>query len=106
MVDERIPAYLEINKTDRETGDPVGGCVFEIRDPKGNVVDRLTTDADGYAKSGFMEIGSYKSNGEFDKPFTYKVVETEAPDGYIRNDATTIRETKAASGAGGSWLIR
>ena len=88
MVDERVPAYLEINKTDRETGDPVGGCVFEVRDPNGRVVDRLTTDANGYAKSGLMEIGSYKSNGEFDEPFTYHVVETEAPSGYIRNDAT------------------
>ena len=88
MVDDRVMGILRIEKTDRETGDPIEGVTFEVYDPSGQVVDTLITDKDGVATSKPLPIGTYKDNGEFDKPFTYTVKETKQAAGYVPNDAT------------------
>ena len=88
MVDDRVMGILAIEKTDRETGDPIKGVTFEVYGPDGEVVDTLVTDEDGKATSKPLPIGTYKENGEFDKPFTYTVKETKQAAGYIPNDAT------------------
>lgn len=94
MVDDRVMGILMINKTDRTTGDPIEDVTFEVYDPDGQVVDTLITDKDGKATSKPLPIGTYKENGEFDKPFTYTVKETKPASGYVPNDATYSVEFK------------
>ena len=83
MVDERAKGILEILKSDSETGEEITGVEFEIVDQLGNVVETITTDADGIARSSELEIGEYNPNGTFNHPYTYFVNETKAADGYI-----------------------
>ena len=61
---------LRILKTDAETGEGLGGAVFEIRSCDGTVADRVTTDREGVAYTGALSAG------------TYQVKETKAPSGY------------------------
>ena len=83
MVDERAKGILEILKSDSETGEEIAGVEFEIVDQLGNVVETITTDADGIARSSELEIGEYNPDGTFNHPYTYFVNETKAADGYI-----------------------
>ena len=83
MVDERIKGYIEIYKTDSDTKKPIKGVKFEIRDEKGNVIQKLKTNKKGYAKSKELDICTYKDNGEKDKDIIYYVVETKAAKGYL-----------------------
>ena len=80
----------EVDFTVKESSeiDPIEGVTFEVYDPSGQVVDTLITDKDGVATSKPLPIGTYKDNGEFDKPFTYTVKETKQAAGYVPNDAT------------------
>ena len=86
MTDERVKGFIEIYKTDSETKDALKGGTFEIRDKKGKVIEKLVTDKKGYAKSGELDICTYKENGDFDKDIPYIVVETKAPLGYILDE--------------------
>lgn len=88
MVDERAKGILEILKTDRETGDELAGVEFEILDQVGNVVEKITTDADGIARSSELDIGEYNPDGTFKEPYTYAVNEVKTADGYILEKAT------------------
>ena len=83
MTDERVKGFIEIYKTDSETKKSLAGAEFEIRDKDGRAVEKLVTDKKGYAKSGELEICSYKKNGDFAGNIPYTVVETKAPDGYV-----------------------
>ena len=92
-VEKAQTVSISISKVDKETGKPVPqgygsleGAIFEIShfDPiKGeNIVDgQVTTDSKGKASLGNL------------KPYTYKVKEIKAPDGYVKN--TDIIEVKA-----------
>ena len=44
MKDEQAVGKIVIEKTDKVTGKPIEGVVFEVRDKDGNVLDTLTTD--------------------------------------------------------------
>ena len=79
MTDERVKGFIEIYKTDSETKKSLAGAEFEIRDKKGKVVEKLVTDKKGHARSGELDICTYKKNGDFDKDIPYIVVETKAP---------------------------
>jgi len=71
VTNKRITGSIEITKVD-DAKQPVEGVVFEIKDSKGNLVEKITTDKDGKAKlTKPVEKGVY----------TYK--EVSAPDGYI-----------------------
>lgn len=86
MSDERVLGMIRIYKTDGSTKKPLAGAEFEVRDEKGKVLAKLTSDKDGKAVTEPVPIGSYKEDGTFDKDLHYYVVETKAPEGYILDD--------------------
>ena len=51
MKDEQAVGKIVIEKTDKITGKPIEGVVFEVRDKNGKVLDTLTTDKNGHAES-------------------------------------------------------
>ena len=69
--------YIEIIKTNAnpEMGDySLSGAVFEVKDDTGSTVAEITTENNGYAKTGYLPLGEYT------------VKETIAPYGYTLND--------------------
>ena len=64
--------YVEIYKTDTTTGNPLIEAVFGIYNDANNRLGGLTTNSDGYAKSGLLPYGD-----------GYYLLEEKAPDGYV-----------------------
>lgn len=81
MKDDTAKGKVILNKTDKETGEPLKGVEFELRDSKGKVLETLKTDAAGHAESSLYEIAEYK-DGKFDSEKKYYLVETKTLDGY------------------------
>ena len=67
---------VRIIKTDALSGAALAGAEFTITDADGNVVEVLTTGADGMAESDWLTYG------------TYTVTETAAPDHYVNSGFT------------------
>ncbi|HDR4727451.1 TPA: isopeptide-forming domain-containing fimbrial protein, partial [Bacillus cereus] len=61
---------VEITKIDKDSKAPLKDVVFEVRDSKGKVVTKVTTDKDGKANVSDLSIGKYE------------LVEVETPAGY------------------------
>ncbi|QWG62486.1 SpaA isopeptide-forming pilin-related protein [Bacillus mycoides] len=61
---------VEITKIDKDSKAPLEGVVFEVRDSKGKVVTKVTTNKDGKANVSDLSIGKYE------------LVEVETPAGY------------------------
>ncbi|PGK29382.1 cell wall anchor protein, partial [Bacillus anthracis] len=61
---------VEITKIDKDSKAPLENVVFEVRDLKGKVVKKVTTDKDGKANISDLPIGKYE------------LVEVETPAGY------------------------
>ncbi|MGH0430726.1 SpaA isopeptide-forming pilin-related protein, partial [Bacillus hominis] len=61
---------VEITKIDKDSKVPLEGVVFEVRDSKGKVVAKVTTDKEGKANVSDLSIGKYE------------LVEVETPAGY------------------------
>lgn len=81
MKDDTAKGKVILNKTDKETGEPLKGVEFELRDSKGKVLETLKTDAAGHAESSLYEIADYK-DGKFAGEKKYFLVETKTLDGY------------------------
>lgn len=81
MKNDTAKGKVILNKTDEETGKPVKGVEFELRDKKGKVLETLKTDAAGHAESGLYEIASYEG-GVYGEAIPYYLVETKTMDGY------------------------
>lgn len=81
MKDDTAKGKVILNKTDKETGEPLKGVEFELRDSDGKVLETLKTDAAGHAESGLYEIADYK-NGKYDTEKRYYLVETKTLEGY------------------------
>lgn len=81
MKDDTAKGKVILNKTDKETGEPLKGVEFELRDSKGKVLETLKTDAAGHAESSLYEIAEYK-DGKFAGEKKYYLVETKTLDGY------------------------
>ena len=64
---------LEIYKKDEETKETISNTTFEIKDEEGTVVETITTNENGYAKSSDLVAG------------VYTLVEKSANDKYIKN---------------------
>ena len=79
--DDTAKGKVILNKTDKETGEPLKGVEFELRDSKGKVLETLKTDAAGHAESSLYEIAEYK-DGKFDSEKKYYLVETKTLNGY------------------------
>ena len=58
MVNYYAKGQLQITKIDNKNN-TLAGVVFEVKDAKGNVVDTLTTDAQGKATSKKLPLGTY-----------------------------------------------
>ncbi|MED2182195.1 SpaA isopeptide-forming pilin-related protein, partial [Bacillus wiedmannii] len=61
---------VEITKIDKDSKAPLKNVVFEVRDSKGKVVAKVTTDKEGKANVSDLSIGKYE------------LVEVETPAGY------------------------
>ena len=70
IVNERINGYLKIIKVD-ENSKPIANVKFNILDSNKKVIETITTDAQGIAKSGKLPKGTYY----------YK--EISVPNGYV-----------------------
>jgi LPXTG-motif cell wall-anchored protein len=86
MSDDRVQGRIRIVKTDSSTKKPLKGVEFEIRDEKGKVLEKVTTDKNGKAVTKSLPIGSYNKDGTFKQDLHYYVVETKALDGYVLDD--------------------
>lgn len=64
--------YVEIYKTDTTTGNPLAGAVFGIYNSANTRIGGLTTNRNGYAKSGLLPYGD-----------GYYLLEEKAPEGYV-----------------------
>ncbi|WP_088057542.1 SpaA isopeptide-forming pilin-related protein [Bacillus wiedmannii] len=51
---------VEITKVDKDSKAPLKDVVFEIRDSKGKVVRKVTTDKEGKAKVSDLSVGKYE----------------------------------------------
>jgi len=67
----KIGVY-KLDADDKERG--LEGAIFEVKDEDGKLLDTITTNANGYAESVDLPIG------------TYKVQETKAPAGFLKQD--------------------
>lgn len=86
MKDARPTGKLVLKKTDAEDSSPLAGAEFELRIKKsGKVVATLVTDEEGVATSGDIPIATYK-DGKMKKEIEYILVETKAPEGYVRSE--------------------
>ena len=82
MYDEEVKGQVIIEKTDKSNGNKLSGAVFEIRDENDKVIETITTNSNGYAKSGQLDFGMYGKDGSFLGSKTYKIIEIKAPNGY------------------------
>lgn len=87
--------YGEITKTDESSGVKLAGAVYGIYSDSGckNLVSKMTTDGNGYAKSGDLVAGTYyvkeitAPSFTKDYPFAkYYAKEMETPAGYVTNE--------------------
>ena len=85
MKDDTAKGKVILNKTDKETGEPLKGVEFELRDSKGKMLETLKTDAAGHAESSLYEIADYK-DGKFAGEKKYFLVETKTLDGYTLDE--------------------
>ncbi|WP_436867169.1 MSCRAMM family protein, partial [Bacillus fungorum] len=51
---------VEITKIDKDSKAPLENVVFEVRDSKGKVVGKVTTDKEGKANVSDLSVGKYK----------------------------------------------
>lgn len=85
MKDDTAKGKVILNKTDKETGEPLKGVEFELRDSKGKVLETLKTDAAGHAESSLYEIADYK-DGKYAGEKKYYLVEIKTLDGYTLDE--------------------
>lgn len=90
-VNQVVKGKLVINKTDRQ-GDLLHGAVFELNalDTDGNQVagfPRKVSDTNGVVTVTDLPVGEVQADGIV-KPYTYKVREILAPEGYAINSST------------------
>ena len=80
-----ITGTLSITKTDKQTGKPIAGVIFNIENSSGVSVGTVTTNAQGQASLPNLPYGNYT------------LVETSVPAGYVLN-ATPIPFTINVNG--------
>lgn len=80
-----------INKIDAESGKPLKGVEFELRDASGKVLETMVTDDAGHAESKLYEIAEY-DGGVYATELTYILVESNVLPGYV-NDKTEYQVT-------------
>lgn len=75
IVNEMFKGNIAVWKSDKnDVKRMLGGAKFEIRDADGKLFDTMTTDADGYAVSIDLPVGSYR------------LQEIDPPTGFILSD--------------------
>ena len=74
IVNKKINGYVEVIKTDGDTGALLEGVVFELYDSQDVLIETITSDSNGHAKSNALEYGDYY------------ISEVEAPEGYVLSE--------------------
>lgn len=92
MSDERVKGSIEIKKMDSQSKKPIEGVTFEICDAKGKVLETVTTDKKGIAKTQDYDIFTFDENGDYVSDIPFYAVETKAAQGYELD--STPREVK------------
>lgn len=82
MNNETAKGKVILNLTDEETGRPLMGAEFELRDAAGKVISTMRTDAAGHAESSLAETATFK-NGAYDSILIYHLVQTKNLEGYL-----------------------
>ena len=86
MKDARPVGRLVLKKTDAGSGEALAGAEFELRiKESGKVAATLVTDEEGTARSEELPIATYKDR-KMEKAIEYVLVETKAPEGYVRSE--------------------
>ncbi|MEX1377292.1 MAG: SpaA isopeptide-forming pilin-related protein [Eubacteriales bacterium] len=80
--------FIEIYKTDDDTGELLSNAIYQILDSAGNEADRLTTDENGYDISVELPAGTY-SIQEVTAPYGYVLDMTVYQDIVVTADNTT-----------------
>ena len=68
---KKIKGQIKIFKYDGTNNDPIQGAEFGIFNEKGDLIEKITSDTDGYAVSSLIEYGKYK------------IIELSSADGYL-----------------------
>src|SRR5699024_6155604 len=82
---EEFEGSIRVIKQDKETKERLSGAVFEVRDEKGKLIKKLTTDKNGEVSIGKLSKGKYT------------IIEVEAPKGYklsTREETINVKESK------------
>ncbi len=87
MYDKEVMGCIELTKIDGDTGEKLQGAVFELRNEEGELLDTLTTDKNGYAKSKEVFICTYDTSTGKYQVISYYLVEVKAPEGYMVDSA-------------------
>jgi hypothetical protein len=74
LVNEKIYGYLEIIKSDSDTGAFLDCAIFELYNSQNELIETLNMDSNGYAVSNALEYGEYY------------IKEVRAPEGYVLNN--------------------
>ena len=85
MKDDHAVGKLILNKTDKESGEPMKGVEFTLYDNKGNVLETLVTDSAGHAESNEYPIATF-TDGKYGENLTYILKETKTLKGYVLDE--------------------
>ncbi|AKR08159.1 adhesin [Bacillus thuringiensis] len=83
---------VEITKIDKDSKAPLENVVFEVRDSKGKVVAKVTTDKEGKANVSNLSIGKYELV-EVETPAGYKPLEKPVSFGIEKGRVTALQLT-------------
>ncbi len=90
MINARTTFTFEVIKKDELTGELLKGAKFEIKNEAGEVVDTITTNANGVATSKNLEMCYYDAQGLFIDKATYYVQEIECPNHLVTSDVYIV----------------
>ena len=90
VADQVIKGKIQIVKVERDQQTPIQGAVFTVKDSKGNLVQEITTDKDGFAFTDDLRYGDYFIQ-EKSTPFQYWIDKTIYPLSITEDGLTLVK---------------